>query len=109
MDNPDGMTDDEINAKIIDEADSTWFILKTDDSTDIQMASSSLLSTTKPAPQQTTKPSGNTGNTDNSGSAGGNQSSNGDNGGIIVDGDGPAMNDGWTPPEHSDIDYGGLH
>lgn len=91
-----------VNGKV-ETADSTWYVIKTESTDDIQMVSGSLLSTTKPQPPQTSKPSGNTGNTSNtqpssgdSGqpSGGGGQSS----GGIVTDdGEPPMVDSGWTP------------
>lgn len=44
-----------VNGKV-ETADSVWYVIKTDG--DTQMVSGSLLSTTKPAPRQSTQPSG---------------------------------------------------
>lgn len=96
-----------VNGKV-ETADSTWYVIKTDNSEDIQMVSGSLLSTTKPQPQQTTTPSNNTGSTGNttqqpsggdssqpSGGGGGSSSS----GGLVTDDGAPAWGTGtYTPP-----------
>lgn len=47
-----------VNGKV-ETADSVWYVIKTDG--DTQMVSGSLLSTTKPAPRQSTQPSGGNG------------------------------------------------
>ena len=83
-----------VNGKV-ESSDSTWFVIKTDDNT-TQMVSGSLLSTTKPQPQQTQQ---NTGNTGSTGGTGGGSSSSGDYGGIIVDGGGE------IPPEFMNEEY----
>ena len=97
-----------VNGKV-ETADSTWYVIKTENSDDIQMVSGSLLSTTKP--QQTTKPSGNTGSTGNTSQpSGGGSSSNGGNGDIIVDGGGAPAHEEESGFDWGDIDssWGGL-
>ena len=91
-----------VNGKV-ETADSTWYVIKTDNSNDIQMVSGSLLSTTKPQPPQTSTPSGDTGNTGNTqpSSGGSGQPSGGggqSSGGIVTDdGEPPMVDSGWTP------------
>ena len=85
-----------------------WYVIKTDNSDNLQMVSGSLLSTTKPQPQQpTSQPSsGNTNNTSTqqpSGEtqqpSGGGQPSSGGNGGLETDDGAPAWGVGaYTPP-----------
>ena len=76
-----------MNGKV-ETADSTWYVIKTDNSNDIQMVSGSLLSTTKPQPPQTSTPSGDTGNTGNT------QPSSGGGGIVTDDGDAPMVDEG---------------
>lgn len=95
-----------VNGKV-ETADSVWYVIKTDG--DTQMVSGSLLSTTKPAPRQSTQPSG--GGSQAQQPSGGNNGGDGsqaqqpapDNGGgstsggLEVDGGGEAMVDGdWS-------------
>lgn len=106
-----------VNGKVESDG-STWYVIKTDNSDNLQMVSGSLLSTTKPQPQQpTSQPSsGNTNNTSTqqpSGEtqqpSGGGQPSSGGNGGLETDDGAPAWGVGaYTPPGSSRTDWGGL-
>lgn len=103
-----------VNGKVESDG-STWYVIKTDNSDDIQMVSGSLLSTTKPVQQS--KPSGGgnggsgSGGSGNGGQTqqpfgGGGQSS----GGLDTDGGGaPMVDEGWSPAGEWDPSWGGLH
>jgi uncharacterized protein YgiM (DUF1202 family) len=85
-----------VNGKV-ETADSTWYIIKTDDN-DIQMVSGSLLSTTKPQPKQTFTPSGGntsqpSGDGNNNQPSNGSQSSNDDPGSVEMGEAGGAFSD----------------
>ena len=107
-----------VNGKVESDG-STWYVIKTDNSDNLQMVSGSLLSTTKPQPQQSTSQpsSGNTNNTSTqqpSGEtqqpSGGGQPSSGGNGGLVTDDGAPAWGVGaYTPPGSWDPNAGGLN
>lgn len=103
-----------VNGKV-ETADSVWYVIKTDG--DTQMVSGSLLSTTKPAPRQSTQPSG--GGSQAQQPSGGNNGGDGsqaqqpapDNGGGSTSGGLEVDGGGELPPEFSggnpfDVDVG---